>query len=50
MLNATQQRTAREAALRDRYRRGELSIDVHEMRGRLADAGLTYVDSLDTLS
>ncbi|WP_036348639.1 4-carboxy-4-hydroxy-2-oxoadipate aldolase/oxaloacetate decarboxylase [Mycolicibacterium aromaticivorans] len=50
VLNATQQRTAREAALRDRYRRGELSIDVHEMRGRLADAGLTYVDSLDTLS
>lgn len=49
VLEAAQQRTAREAALRERYRRGELSLDVYGMRQRLADKGLTYVDSQDEL-
>ncbi len=39
------QRTAKEAASRARYDKGELTLDVANMRGRLAEAGLVYVDS-----
>jgi 4-hydroxy-4-methyl-2-oxoglutarate aldolase len=49
VLAAAQQRTAREALSRERYRKGELSLDVHDMRGRLADKGLIYVDTQDEL-
>jgi 4-hydroxy-4-methyl-2-oxoglutarate aldolase len=44
VLTAAQQRSSREAATRERYRLGELSLDVHGMRKRLADTGLTYIE------
>jgi len=44
VLQACQARTEKEAASRKRYAAGELSLDVNDMRGRLAGKGLTYVD------
>jgi 4-hydroxy-4-methyl-2-oxoglutarate aldolase len=44
VLDACAAREAKEAASRERYRRGELSLDVQGMRERLADKGLEYVD------
>ncbi len=44
VLNASRAREEKEAALRERYARGELGLDVNSMRERLASAGLTYVD------
>jgi 4-hydroxy-4-methyl-2-oxoglutarate aldolase len=44
VLAASRAREDKEAAARARYRAGELSLDVHDMRGRLARKGLTYVD------
>jgi 4-hydroxy-4-methyl-2-oxoglutarate aldolase len=44
VLDASQAREEREAALRERYARGELGLDVNSMRERLARKGLTYVD------
>ena len=44
VLEASRAREEREAALRDRYARGELGLDVNSMRERLASKGLTYVD------
>jgi 4-hydroxy-4-methyl-2-oxoglutarate aldolase len=44
VLEASRSREEREAALRDRYARGELGLDVNSMRERLARKGLTYVD------
>lgn len=38
-------REEKEAASRERYRRGELSLDTHGMRERLAATGLHYVES-----
>ncbi len=46
VLTAARQRADREAALRPRYASGELSLDVHLMRERLAAKGLVYVDHL----
>ncbi len=37
-------REAKEAVSRERYRRGELSLDVQDMRDRLARKGLRYVE------
>ncbi len=37
-------REEREAASRERYRAGELSLDVNRLRDRLADKGIRYVD------
>lgn len=37
-------REAREAVTHDRYRGGELGLDVRNMRERLAAKGLRYVD------
>ena len=34
----------REAGVRDRYRAGELGLDMNDMRPRLAAKGLTYVE------
>lgn len=34
---------------RKRFETGELGLDVYDMRGRLADAGLEYLDSIDDL-
>jgi 4-hydroxy-4-methyl-2-oxoglutarate aldolase len=44
VLDASRAREDREAALRERYARGELGLDVNSMRERLASKGLTYVD------
>jgi len=40
-------RDAQEAKVRERYRAGELALDVNDMRERLAAKGLTYVDAVD---
>jgi 4-hydroxy-4-methyl-2-oxoglutarate aldolase len=47
VLVAARLREEKEAASRDRYRRGELSLDVHDMRADLAGLGLRYVDYED---
>jgi 4-hydroxy-4-methyl-2-oxoglutarate aldolase len=44
VLEASREREEKEAASRERYRAGELSLDVQDMRGKLADKGLRYVD------
>jgi 4-hydroxy-4-methyl-2-oxoglutarate aldolase len=44
VLDASRAREDREAALRERYARGELGLDVNSMRERLASKGLTYID------
>lgn len=44
VLEAARARERKEAGTRERYRRGELSLDVHGMRERLARKGLVYVD------
>jgi 4-hydroxy-4-methyl-2-oxoglutarate aldolase len=47
VLAASATREEKEAASRDRYRRGELSLDVSGMREKLASKGLRYVDHAD---
>jgi 4-hydroxy-4-methyl-2-oxoglutarate aldolase len=47
VLAAARLREEREARTRERYRRGELSLDVHDMRSDLANLGLRYVDYED---
>jgi 4-hydroxy-4-methyl-2-oxoglutarate aldolase len=44
---AAQAREDKEARNRERYQRGELSLDVHDMRADLARMGLRYVDYED---
>jgi 4-hydroxy-4-methyl-2-oxoglutarate aldolase len=44
VLDASRTRERRETGLRKRYASGELSLDVNDMRNRLADKGLRYVD------
>lgn len=44
VLTASQQREENEVKARERYARGELSLDTHDMRDRLASKGLRYVD------
>jgi 4-hydroxy-4-methyl-2-oxoglutarate aldolase len=46
VLDACRARTEREAASRKRYAAGELSLDVSDMRDRLAERGLRYVDQV----
>lgn len=48
VLEATRLRDEKEVVSRQRYERGELSLDVHGMRERLAEKGLTYVDGTAT--
>jgi len=48
VLKAARDREASEAARRPRLAAGELGLDIYGMRGRLADAGLRYVDHVDT--
>jgi 4-hydroxy-4-methyl-2-oxoglutarate aldolase len=47
VLDAAAIREEKEAHNRDRYRRGELSLDVHGMRAELERMGLRYVDDED---
>jgi 4-hydroxy-4-methyl-2-oxoglutarate aldolase len=47
VLEASEAREEREAAVRERYTRGQLSLDVHAMRERLTAKGLSYVDHAD---
>jgi 4-hydroxy-4-methyl-2-oxoglutarate aldolase len=47
VLAASLAREEREAASRRRYHAGELSLDVQDMRDRLARKGLKYVDQDD---
>ena len=42
VLDACRAREAKEAVSRERYRAGELSLDVQGMRDELAEKGLTY--------
>ncbi|WP_009478493.1 4-carboxy-4-hydroxy-2-oxoadipate aldolase/oxaloacetate decarboxylase [Rhodococcus sp. JVH1] len=44
VLAASRSREEKEAASRERYRRGELSLDVGNMRERLTRKGLKYVE------
>jgi 4-hydroxy-4-methyl-2-oxoglutarate aldolase len=44
VLAASQAREEKEAVSRARYQAGELSLDVHGMRDRLARKGLKYID------
>ena len=44
VLSASRAREEKEAAARTRYAAGELSLDVNDMRERLAGKGLKYVD------
>lgn len=45
VLEQSLQREAKEAKSRARYQRGELSLDVGNMRARLAEKGLKYVQA-----
>ena len=44
VLKAAQDREANEASKRPRLSGGELGLDIYDMRGKLADKGLRYVD------
>jgi len=46
VLAASVEREAKEASVRERYRSGELSLDVSGMRERLAAEGLIYLDRM----
>jgi 4-hydroxy-4-methyl-2-oxoglutarate aldolase len=45
VIAASREREEREARSRERYAKGELSLDVNSMRDALAAKGLTYVDA-----
>jgi 4-hydroxy-4-methyl-2-oxoglutarate aldolase len=45
VLNASLEREDKEAKSRIRYARGELSLDVANMRAKLAEKGLKYLDT-----
>ena len=45
VLQASREREEKEAKSRQRYLRGELSLDVNNMRGKLAERGLKYLDN-----
>lgn len=46
-LTLSRARLDKEAAARARYKAGELSVDVSNLRGLLADLGVEYVDRLE---
>ena len=43
----SEEREIKEAKIRERYRNGELGLDMNNMRGPLAEKGLVYVDQAD---
>jgi 4-hydroxy-4-methyl-2-oxoglutarate aldolase len=45
VLNASLEREDKEAKSRIRYARGELSLDVANMRTKLVEKGLKYLDT-----
>src|SRR5438105_8215203 len=45
VLNASREREDKEAKSRVRYARGELSLDLNNMRAKLAEKGLKYIDT-----
>ena len=45
VLKACIAREAKEAKSRERYLKGESSLDMYDMRGRLAEKGLKYLDT-----
>ena len=47
VLESARERVANEEEKRARFEVGELGLDVYEMRDRLAEKGLRYVDSED---
>ena len=49
VMDKAQARIDAEEAKRQRLAAGELGLDIYDMRGRLADAGLAYVETLDEL-
>ena len=49
VLEKAQARHGDEEAKRQRLAKGELGLDIYNMRSRLAEAGLEYVDSLEAL-
>ena len=49
VMDKAQVRIDAEEAKRQRLAAGELGLDIYDMRGRLADAGLAYVETLDEL-
>lgn len=49
VADACDAREAKEVSVRDRLSRGELGLDIYDMRGNLESQGLIYIDSLDEL-
>ncbi|MEL0133930.1 MAG: 4-carboxy-4-hydroxy-2-oxoadipate aldolase/oxaloacetate decarboxylase [Rhodobiaceae bacterium] len=49
VMEKAQARLDGEEAKRQKLAAGELGLDIYNMRGRLADAGLVYVEDLETL-
>jgi 4-hydroxy-4-methyl-2-oxoglutarate aldolase len=47
VLEQSRAREKKEAAVRARLKAGELGLDIYNMRQRLAEKGLKYVDSLE---
>ena len=47
VARAAERRTVMEGRSRQRLHAGELSLDIHSMRPRLAELGLVYVDTLE---
>lgn len=47
VLDQSEAREKKEAAVRARLKAGELGLDIYGMRQRLAEKGLKYVDSLE---
>jgi 4-hydroxy-4-methyl-2-oxoglutarate aldolase len=48
VLDAARKREASEASRRPRLTGGELGLDIYDMRGRLAERGLRYIDYVDS--